>query len=158
MVVRCLAIGFLLMSVLASLGCAREPQPEAPPPMTPAASAYQSGWATFYASRFAGRTTANGERYDPGAMTAAHRTLPFGTTIRVLRADGRSVVVRVNDRGPYVSGRILDLSYRAASELGMIKEGKVWVQIQILHPARPDAFGALYAGARGMEMASVDLP
>jgi rare lipoprotein A len=114
--------------------------------MTPAAGVYQSGWATFYASRFAGRTTANGEHYDPGAMTAAHRTLPFGTSIRVQRADGRSVVVRVNDRGPYVSGRIVDLSYRAASELGMIKEGKVWVQIQVLLPPRSPA------------MASVDRP
>jgi rare lipoprotein A len=136
----------LFISVTASLSCAREPNPEAPPPLTPEAGAYQTGWATYYASRFAGRTTANGERYDPGAMTAAHRTLPFGTIIRVQRDDGRSVVVRVNDRGPYVSGRIVDLSYRAASELGMIKQGKIWVQIQIVLPPRSPA------------MASVDEP
>jgi rare lipoprotein A len=65
-------------------------------------------------------------------MTAAHRTLPFGTLVRVLRADGRSVMVRINDRGPYVGGRIVDLSYRAAQELGMVKQGKIWVELRVV--------------------------
>jgi rare lipoprotein A len=122
--------------------CAREsyrdpgwPPPGAPSGSEPGEVRYQSGWATYYASRFAGRTTANGERYDPWAMTAAHRTLPFGTQLKVRRSDGRSVIVRVNDRGPYVNGRILDLSYRAAEALGMVKQGKMWVDLSVLVPS-----------------------
>jgi rare lipoprotein A len=95
--------------------------------------AVQRGYATYYARRFTGLRTANGERYDPRALTAAHRTLPFGTAVEVRRADGRRVVVRVNDRGPYAGAqRIIDLSRRAAEELGMIEEGKIMVELRIL--------------------------
>lgn len=141
----------MLASVPLGAGCARErfSDPEWPPPDASVGEVkYQAGWATYYASRFAGRVTANGERYDPGAMTAAHRTLPFGTLVRVQRADGRSVVVRINDRGPYVSGRILDLSYRAAAELGMVKQGKVWVEIHVLVPSGRPAMAAEDRDAR----------
>jgi rare lipoprotein A len=91
-------------------------EPVPPEATSPAASIVQAGYATFYARRFSGRRTANGERYDPSQLTAAHRTIPFGTLIDVRRADGdgRHVVVRINDRGPYVSNRIIDLSRRAA--------------------------------------------
>jgi rare lipoprotein A len=99
----------------------------------------EMGWATYYAARLAGRTTANGERYDPSAMTAAHRTLPFGTTVQVRRSDGRSIIVRINDRGPYVAGRIIDLSHRAAEKLGMLRQGKVWVEVQVVRPAEVSA-------------------
>jgi rare lipoprotein A len=132
-------------------GCAREQfhDPEWPPPDASVGEVrYQSGWATYYASRFAGRATANGERYDPRAMTAAHRTLPFGTMVKVERADGRSVVVRINDRGPYVGGRILDLSYRAADELGMVKLGKVWVELKVLVSSERPSMAAETRDAR----------
>jgi rare lipoprotein A len=134
----------LLTPMLVVSGCAHEPIQE--PPVRDASAAlgdahgeYQAGWASYYASRFAGRKTANGERYDPSAMTAAHRTLPFGTVVKVERADGRNVVVRINDRGPYVSGRIIDLSRRAAQQLGMLKQGTVWVRIEVLAVTDPAA-------------------
>ena len=89
--------------------------------------------ATYYASRFAGRRTASGERYDPGELTAAHRTLPLGTLVRVTRVDGgMSVVVRINDRGPYASGRIIDLSMAAARRLHMLDTGVVRVRVEVL--------------------------
>jgi rare lipoprotein A len=97
----------------------------------------QVGFATYYSSRLAGRKTANGDRYDPSLLTAAHRTLPFGTRVEVRREDGRRVVVRINDRGPFGdSDRVIDLSRRAAEELGILKEGKVRVELRPL-PAAP---------------------
>jgi rare lipoprotein A len=111
--------------------------PPAPPPAVapvekPAQPALQTGFATFYARGFAGRRTANGERYNPSDLTAAHRTLPFGTLVEVRRADGdaRRVVVRVNDRGPYGKNRVIDLSRRAAEELGIVHEGMVKVELR----------------------------
>jgi rare lipoprotein A len=112
-----------------------EPPIVAEPAPVPGESSPQTGFATYYARRFAGRRTANGERYDPSALTAAHRTLPFGTFIEVRRADGdgRRVVVRVNDRGPYGGGdRIVDLSRRAAEELGIVHDGKVKVELRLV--------------------------
>jgi rare lipoprotein A len=94
--------------------------------------------ATYYANRFAGRKTASGERYDPGEMTAAHRTLPLGTVVRVTRIDtaGRPIsapiVVRINDRGPYAAGRIIDLSMAAARRLDMLRAGVVRVRVEVL--------------------------
>ena len=94
---------------------------------------YQVGIASWYGPGFHGNRTASGEVYDMYAMTAAHRTLPFGTIVRVVDLDtGKSVVVRINDRGPFVEGRIIDLSYAAAVELGMVKKGLARVGIQIL--------------------------
>src|SRR5262245_12008916 len=82
-----------------------------------------SGIASFYGTNYSGRT-ARGERYDPKKFTAAHRTMPFGTRLRVTDARSRrSVVVVVNDRGPFIKGRVLDLSLAAAQELGMIGRG-----------------------------------
>ena len=93
------------------------------------------GEASYYADRFAGQTTANGETFDPDDMTAAHPNLPFDTVVRVTRVGGertRSVEVRINDRGPYADDRIIDLSEAAAQELGMIEEGVVEVRVEIL--------------------------
>lgn len=91
------------------------------------------GWASWYGRKFHGRKTASGERYNMNAMTAAHRTLPFGTKVRVTNlGNGRSVVVRVNDRGPFIKNRIIDLSRRAAGKLGFIKNGKTRVRIRIV--------------------------
>ncbi len=91
------------------------------------------GVASFYSGRLDGAATASGERFDAGGLTAAHRTLPFGTRVRVtnLRND-RSVVLTVNDRGPWRRGRILDVSRRAARELGFLREGTAEVRIELL--------------------------
>ncbi len=92
------------------------------------------GEASYYGSSFAGRKTASGEVFEPGRFTAAHRTLPFGTVLRVTRTDTRAVVyVRVTDRGPYgKKGRILDLSTAAARELGMLSRGVADVRADIV--------------------------
>lgn len=91
------------------------------------------GHASFYGLRFKGRPTASGEIFDPQAMTAAHRTLPFGTRLRVTNiSNGRSVVVRINDRGPYAHGRIIDLSRAAAERLEMVRRGIAPVRLEYL--------------------------
>ena len=104
------------------------------PELRPAPMKYAwTGRASFYHSSLTGERTASGERYNPEAFTAAHRELPFGTRVRVtnLRND-KSVVVRINDRGPYHDNRILDLSRRAAQELGMLDRGVAKVRIEVL--------------------------
>jgi rare lipoprotein A len=97
----------------------------------------QEGLASVYGKHFNGRNTASGERYDSRALTAAHRTLPLGTEIRVTNLEnGKSVRVRINDRGPHVRGRIVDLSSSAAAALGF-STGVARVRIEILsHPDR----------------------
>lgn len=91
------------------------------------------GEATWYGERHHGRTTASGEPFDMYDLTAAHKTLPFGTVVRVVRDDTRqSVVVRINDRGPYGAGRVIDLSRAAAEEIDLIRPGHVPVTIEIL--------------------------
>ena len=88
------------------------------------ATALGTGSASYYADRFHGRRTASGEVYDNTALTAAHRTLPFGTRVRVTNpATGASVVVRINDRGPFTPGRTIDVSRAAAEQLGLIRAG-----------------------------------
>ncbi len=93
----------------------------------------ETGLASYYSDIFEGSLTANGERFSNSEFTAAHRTLPFGTRVRVTNlGNGRSVVVRITDRGPFVEGRILDLSRAAASELGFLEEGVISVRIEVL--------------------------
>jgi rare lipoprotein A len=93
----------------------------------------QQGLASWYGRDFHGRPTASGEIYDMYAPTAAHKTLPLGSYLRVTNlTNGRSMVVRVNDRGPFVKGRIVDLSYAAARELGMLETGVAPVRIEAL--------------------------
>ncbi|WP_410000350.1 septal ring lytic transglycosylase RlpA family protein [Halomonas sp. I1] len=90
----------------------------------------QKGVASYYSDRFQGRTTASGVPFDQRAMTAAHKSLPFGTRVVVTRRDtGRQVEVLINDRGPYVDGRVIDLSKRAARELGMLGRGVAPVEL-----------------------------
>ncbi len=92
-----------------------------------------NGVASYYGRRFHGRTTASGEAFDMNAYTAAHKTLPFGSMVRVTNPrNGRSVVVRVNDRGPYVRGREIDLSRAAAEELGIVRAGHGEVELELL--------------------------
>lgn len=91
------------------------------------------GYASFYGDSFIGKMTASGEIYDANQLTAAHRSLPFGTKLKVTNLENcYSVVVRVNDRGPFVAGRIIDLSNRAARELDIIQKGVARVQIEIV--------------------------
>ncbi len=103
----------------------------------------QQGKASFYARKFSGRRTASGERLHYDSLTCAHRSYPFGTMLRVYNpANGKSVIVRVTDRGPFVRGRIIDLSWRAAKELGIISQGVAMVTVQkvdmTIIPFRPD--------------------
>ncbi len=103
------------------------------------------GLASWYGNEFAGRTTSNGEIFDPKQMTAAHRTLPFGTIVAVTNVkNGKTTRVRVNDRGPFIGNRIIDLSFAAAAELGMVEDGIGEVDLSIvsygqgdLEPPRP---------------------
>ncbi|SAK65665.1 septal ring lytic transglycosylase RlpA family protein [Caballeronia ptereochthonis] len=89
------------------------------------------GRASYYSAKFQGRRTASGEPYDMHALTAAHRTLPLGSYVRVSNlSKTKSVVVRINDRGPYTKGRAIDLSYAAASELGLLKAGSADVIVE----------------------------
>lgn len=92
------------------------------------------GVASWYGEKFHGRQTASGATYNMYDHTAAHRTLPFGTAVRVReRATGKSVVVRITDRGPFVDGRIIDLSYAAARELGMVQKGITEVELEVIN-------------------------
>ena len=93
----------------------------------------QTGKASFYADKFEGRTTANGEKYKHSKMTAAHKVLPFGTIVKVTNVDNnKSVEVRINDRGPFVAGRIIDLSKLAAGKLDFIQQGIVDVKVEVI--------------------------
>src|SRR5688572_227481 len=112
-----------LAGALAGTGCALfKPSPPAPAP--PFEDGAQIGEASWYGPGFHGRRTANGERYDQDGLTAAHRTLPFDTRVRVTNlANGRTVELRINDRGPYIGGRIIDLSRAGARVIGLIGPG-----------------------------------
>ena len=95
----------------------------------------KEGLASYYAHKFHGRTTASGEVYDEQKLTAAHRDLPFGTRVRVTNlANGKRVVLKVNDRGPFVEGRIIDVSWAAARSLDFIQDGVVRVRVEEVEP------------------------
>ena len=122
-----------------------EPIPKKPEPYIveetvqqtePEADLFQiDGWASWYGPGFNGNYSANGEIFDQYAMTAAHRDLPFNTLVRVTNLDnGRSVVVRINDRGPFIHGRVIDLSMGAAEEIGMVSSGTAPVQLEVIEP------------------------
>lgn len=99
------------------------------------AQGVQTGKASYYAKKFSGRKTASGERLHHDSLTCAHRTYPFGTQLKVTNpANGKTVIVRVTDRGPYVRGRIIDLSVRAARELGIIAQGIATVVVERYSP------------------------
>jgi rare lipoprotein A len=125
----------VVCSILLSACSGAQPKPAPPNPLSPPTEERQGtvGAASYYADELSGRTTANGERYDPTKFTAAHMHYRFGTRVRVENLDnGKSVIVRINDRGPYKAGRIIDLSAAAARELGMLAKGTVKVLIQVI--------------------------
>lgn len=113
----------------------------------------REGIASWYGPGFAGRLTANGEIFDPGQLTAAHRTLPFNTHLRVVNlGNGRSVVVRINDRGPFKGARIIDLSRAAAERIGMIGSGTAMVRLEPLN-----GVGGLLSAAADPTLAHFDI-
>ena len=108
-------------------------------PLRSAQGYVQQGIASWYGSKFHGNATANGERYDMYAMSAAHRTLPLPSYVQVRNLEnGHTAVVRVNDRGPFHDNRIIDLSYAAASKLGMLGKGTALVEIRAIDPRHPE--------------------
>lgn len=109
------------------MGCGPKPS------SVKATAAATVGLASYYGHKFHGRHTASGERFNMNAMTAAHPHLAFGTRVRVINLENkRTVQVRINDRGPFVKGRIIDLSYAAAKKIGMLSAGVVKVRISII--------------------------
>lgn len=116
----------------------------------------ERGIASWYGEEFHGWLTANGESYDMEALTAAHRTLPLGTVVRVVNVEnGRQVRVRINDRGPYLSGRVIDLSRAAARELEMMENGVAAVQIEVIGEPQDDVRipNRMTGGLRSMPVA-----
>lgn len=136
-----LLICFLLGIVVA---CAPKREVRIPPPkIPPAVPGVEYGWASWYGDKFHGRRTSSGEVYNMYQLTAAHRTLPMGTNVMVTHVDsGNSAMVTINDRGPFVRGRIIDLSYAAARSLKMVEEGVAWVRVEVLDKTLPPS---LYA-------------
>jgi len=109
---------------------------------------FEEGLASWYGGKFNGRKTASGEIFDTNKFTAAHRSLPFGTLVRVTNLmNGKVTVVRITDRGPFVAGRVIDLSRIAAFELDMFKYGIVPVKIEVVGKYPPDSFYRLQIGA-----------
>jgi peptidoglycan lytic transglycosylase len=114
---------WLVLALIAACGGAQRPEP----------GRVEHGLASWYGGKLDGSMTASGERFDQDAMTAAHRTLPFGTVVRVVNLkNDRSVTVRINDRGPYGRGRIIDVSRAAARALDMIVDGVVKVTVEVV--------------------------
>ena len=129
----CLAAGIVTVTLVAA-GCATT-KPSRPAAAAPAPGTRIVGLASWYGQKHQGRATASGEAFDMNKLTAAHRTLPFGTRLRVTNVEtGRSVVVRVNDRGPWANDRVLDVSLAAARTLGMVGDGVARVEIVVLGP------------------------
>jgi rare lipoprotein A len=136
-VVRCkfrfLAVALFLVAALLFSGCAKKRVPLRRQVRPPSIDRVYVGLASFYGPGFAGRKTASGQIFDPQAMTAAHRTLPFGSRVRVTNLkNNRAVVVKITDRGPNKKSRIIDLSVRAAKALDMLVDGVVRVRLEVL--------------------------
>ncbi|MBQ7248746.1 MAG: septal ring lytic transglycosylase RlpA family protein [Deltaproteobacteria bacterium] len=149
---------FFLLVLLISCSSPKQPEPklkgwERPYvvggkkyiPQRSAEGFQQVGWASWYGKHFHGRRTSSGEKYDMHKLTGAHKTLPMGTYVKVRRLDnGREVVVRINDRGPFKKGRVIDVSYAAAKQLDMFRKGVVRVRVEALnHSAAPVASAAV---------------
>jgi peptidoglycan lytic transglycosylase len=130
--VRIELLPILLVSIVVVGGCAQHKGPSASPASIERRHV-ETGQASWYGKAHQGKLTASGERFDMHALTAAHRTLPFGTIVRVTHLkSGKSVNVRINDRGPFRSGRIIDLSYEAARRLGIASRGTARVELTVI--------------------------
>lgn len=129
MVYRMKRITAIVLVFSFAWGCALFRREPIPPPI----KRVEVGWASWYGEKFHGRRTASGEVYDMYQLTAAHKTLPLGTSVMVTHVNnGKSVEVTINDRGPFVRGRIIDLSYAAAKALEMVEEGVAKVRVEVL--------------------------
>jgi rare lipoprotein A len=128
-------------------------------PATPPKSSELEGLASYYAEPYHGRRTASGEIFDSyQGMTAAHRTLPFNTMVRVTnKTNGRAVDVRINDRGPFVDGRVIDLSVRAARQIDLMRSGLAPVKLKVLNEPPSGPVFAVQVGAFESERAAEDL-
>lgn len=134
----------LLVLLLFSVGCAGGPSPAA----TPDVGWTETGIASWYGPGFHGRQTASGETYDMEEMTAAHKELPFNTWVHVESMDnGRTVEVRINDRGPFVDGRIIDLSRAAAQQLDMLGSGTARIRLAVVRLSDLMTCSAVQVGA-----------
>lgn len=119
----------IVLALSFTCGCALHRKESIPPRV----KRVEVGWASWYGKDFHGRRTASGAVYDMYQLTAAHQTLPLGTPVMVTHLDsGKSVMVTINDRGPFVKGRIIDLSYAAAQALGMVEEGVARVRVEVV--------------------------
>ncbi len=119
-------IGFfaIIILILSFLSCTE---------YTPQGTWIEVGYASYYSTEFKGRRTASGEIFDPMKLTAAHKKLPFGTLVKVTNLENhKSVIVRINDRGPFVKGRIIDLSYKAALKIGLVSKGVAKVKLEVV--------------------------
>ncbi|MFO0554967.1 MAG: septal ring lytic transglycosylase RlpA family protein [Polyangiaceae bacterium] len=121
-----LALSLVLAGCANTTGGAREPD------SAHSRAHVERGRASYYSDKLAGHRTASGEPYNPEELTAAHRTLPFGSIVEVSRPSGERVRVRINDRGPFKAGRVIDVSKRAARELDMMRAGVVEVSIRVI--------------------------
>lgn len=138
-------------------GCAGTRRAPASAPGAARVGAVESGEASWYGIEERGNPTANGEPMDPGAMTAAHRTLPFGTVVEVTdRETGQSIRVRINDRGPFRAGRIIDLSHEAARRLGIVARGVAPVTVTVVERA-PESVFSVQVGAYRAESGAAAL-
>ena len=116
------------------------------PRLRPVVNGVQSGIASWYGQEFHGRPTSNGEIYNMHELTAAHRTLPFGTVVEITNLlNGRTVTVRINDRGPFVGDRIIDLSYAAARMLDMVVPGTIPIRLEVVQDVQQAPAGQRFA-------------
>lgn len=134
------ACAALLAAALLGLpGCGKKKR-AARPPAAPSPGWTETGIASWYGNPYHGRKTSSGEVFDMNQMTAAHRTLPFGAMVKVTNLENRrTVMVRINDRGPFVEGRIIDLSRAAAREIGLLGPGLARVRIELAGYTNPEA-------------------
>ena len=136
-------------TLLACSGCATHARAHVPPSSRPARIGLtETGIASWYGIPYDGRRTASGEIFDMQRLTAAHRTLPFNTWLEVTNlSNGKQVDVRITDRGPFIKGRIIDLSLGAAREIDMVREGIVRVRIKVIKPRKQDIDKPVVASA-----------
>jgi rare lipoprotein A len=144
---RALVLSISIVLLFAACGKKRRATITPPPPAPAVQPGYtETGVASWYGHPYHGRASSSGEIYDMEKLTAAHRTMPFGTEVRVINlGNDRSVQVRINDRGPFVEGRIIDLSHAAASEIRMIGPGTAQVRLEVLSTPSQQPAGAYYA-------------
>ena len=129
-----LVLALLVLASCAQVGPQHGGAKESSLSCTQARQYQEIGTASWYGREHHGRRTASGQPFDMYGLTAAHRTLPFGSRIRVTNVgNGRSVVLTINDRGPFIRGRFLDVSYRAARDLGFVRAGVTRVKVQTVH-------------------------